>query len=274
MAKVEAVGGFFPLDAQGNIINPTGCHLIPAAWHPLLSAIVAVYQKHYGIALQSLWIRGSLARGLMSANWSDVDVFGLIQQGREVRWSNLPLSPIEEKELRKLLPAGYEQVPLEMMYSTFCSSLLNQMPKIAMILKTQSVCWWGDDISSRLPNYRPGTAMMLNHRWLAVDWDALQRNTGACQTTYQSFIKTLLRTAFELVINRLGKYTPDLYWCVEAFMQYYPKKGATLKKILNLYVQPLKEKYQLTALLEEITPWMISESQRQITQILPLPVHN
>lgn len=274
MAKVEAVGGFFPLDVQGNIINPTECDLIPTAWLPVLSAILEIYKNHFDTQLQSFWIRGSLARGLVKPGWSDVDVFGLIQSDPPVRWTRLEISLVEEKKLRKLLPAGFEQVPLEMMYSTFCSSVLDQMPKVGMIVKTQSLCWWGKNISDSLPPYQVGTMMMLNYRWLAEDWDVLQKTRDTKRTTYQSFIKTLVRTAFELVMNRLGKYTPDLYWCAEAFAQYYPKEGITLKKILNLYDQPLKEKYQLTALLEEITPWMISESNRQISQMLPLPVHN
>ncbi|MBX2875111.1 MAG: hypothetical protein KTR30_23510 [Saprospiraceae bacterium] len=265
MAKVEAIGGFFPLDAQGNIINPTGRNLIPPAWYSALSACLQFYQDYFGNALQSMWIRGSLARGQAKEAWSDLDLFGLIESEVQVRWSSFSLSLSKEKKLRRLLPLGFEQVPLEMMYSTFNSSVLREMPKIGMLVKTQSLCWWGEDIRDRLPNYQPGPAMMLNYRWLESDWESLQASKIPCRISYQSFIKTLVRTAFELVMNRLGKYTTDLYWCAEAFTQYYPQKGITLKKILNLYVQPLKEKYQLTALLEEITPWMISESKRQIS---------
>lgn len=273
MAKVEAIGGFFPLDAQGNIINPTSRDLIPSSWHATLSAILQIYQEHFGDKLRSLWIRGSLARGLVQAAWSDLDVFGLIQSNTPKRWTALSPKFEEEKKLRRLLPIGFKQVSLEMMYSTFNLSVVKEMPRVGMLVKTQSLCWWGEDLRPGLPKYRPGKMMMLNYRWLAEDWENLQSVEKVSQSDYQSFMKTLIRTAFELVMERLGKYTPDLYWCVEAFSQYYPEKVLTLKKILNLYVQPLKEKYQLTALLEEITPWMISESKRQISQSLPLPVH-
>ncbi|NRB52184.1 MAG: nucleotidyltransferase domain-containing protein [Saprospiraceae bacterium] len=265
MAKVEAVGGFFPLDDQGHIVNPTRRNHITAVWHPVLAAILETYHKHFDAKLKSLWIRGSLARGLVKPNWSDLDIFGLIEQAPSVRWATLEILPQEEKKLRRLLPIGFDRVPLEMMYSTFNSSVLAEMPKIGMMIKTQSLCWWGNDISHQLPSYQPGMAVMLNYRWLAEDWNTVRGKTTTSRTSYQSFIKTVVRTAFELVMQRLGKYTTDLYWCAEAFAQYYPKEGITLKKILNLYDQPLKEKYQLTALLEEITPWMISESKRQIS---------
>lgn len=265
MAKVEAVGGFFPLDDQGNIINPTGRNNITAVWHPILYAILETYQNHFHAQLKSLWIRGSLARGLVTPSWSDLDIFGLIEKDRPVRWAALEVPSRDEKKLRSLLPIGFERVPLEMMYSTFNSSVHEEMPRIGMMIKTQSLCWWGKDISHRLPNFRPGKAVMSNYRWLAADWNRVQGKDSVSPISYQSFIKTVVRTAFELVMERLGKYTTDLYWCTEAFAQYYPKEGITLKKILNLYDQPLKEKYQLTALLEEITPWMISESKRQIS---------
>ena len=53
-----------------------------------------------------------------------------------------------------------------------------------------------------------------------------------------------------------------MFWAVESFAQYYPQKPVQMKKILNLYVQPLDKKQQLTTLLEEVTPWILSESKR------------
>lgn len=265
MIEVEAIGGFFPLDAQGYVINPTDELLIPVSWRPVLHTFYAIYQQHFGLGLRSMWVRGSLARGAMQAGWSDVDVFALVNQDTAVRWKRLILTTEEQKQLSKLLPPGFEQVQWEMMYSTFNVYEMAAMPKMAMLIQTQSLCWWGEDIRDQLPRYRPGKAMALNYRWLAADWELYQREVYTTKEDRQGFLKTLIRTAFELVMARAGKYTPDLYWCVDSFAQYYPKRGMTLKKILNLYGQPLKEEYQLTALLEEITPWILSESKRQLS---------
>lgn len=79
--------------------------------------------------------------------------------------------------------------------------------------------------------------------------------------TFRSYLKTLIRTAFELVMEGREKFTPDLFLAVESFAQYYPQKSVQMKKILNLYIQPLDKKQQLTTLLEEITPWILSESK-------------
>ena len=212
-----------------------------------------------------MWIRGSLPRGCMRVGWSDIDLFALVQGETAVRWEALILPANQEKQIRKLLPVGYQEVQWEMMYSTFTEYDVAAMPQIAMIIQTQSLCWWGTDISPYLPRYQAGREMSLNHRWLAMDWQAFQAGSYSSTAEVRSFLKTLIRTAFELVMGRVGKYTPDLYWCVKSFSQYYPAKGSTLKKILNLYDQPLKEKYQLTALLEEITPWILSESKQQIS---------
>lgn len=265
MVEVEAIGGFFPLDAQGYVINPTDEHLIPTSWHPLLHQFLHVYQYHFGKNLNSMWVRGSLARGYLRATWSDVDVFALVSQQRPQRWKELIPPAEQQKQLKKLLPPGFEQVQWEMMYSSFDKYEVAVMPKLAMLIQTQSLCWWGEDIRAELPQYKPGKAMALHYRWLSTDWEEFQGTTHHNSATIQSFLKSLIRTAFELVMLRLGKFTPDLYWCVDGFSQYYPEKGLTMKKILNLYDQPLKEKYQLSLLLEEITPWILGESKRQLS---------
>ena len=96
----------------------------------------------------------------------------------------------------------------------------------------------------------------------ASDWSFLQQMKTPNVWAYRTYIKTLIRTAFELVMEDFRKFTPDLFWAVESFAQYYPQKSAQMKKILNLYVHPLDKKQQLTTLLEEITPWILSESKR------------
>lgn len=265
MAKVEAIGGFFPMDEQGNIINPADRRLVSDVWHPVLNAFLQIYQTHFGTALKSMWIRGSLARGQVKADWSDIDVFALIDSDDSCRWEAMTLSRDQENYARQLLPEGFKSVQWEMMYSNFNEYKVNEMPRIAMLIKTQSLCWWGQDLESKLPLYQPGPDLLLNHRWLSADWTALQGKEDGTIHDYQGFLKTLIRTAFELVMAKVGRYTPDLYWCVQSFAQYYPQRGATLKKILNLYDQPLNGKHRLTTLLEEITPWIISESKRQFS---------
>lgn len=262
MKDGEQKGGFFPMDDQGYVVNPTSIDLIPTYWHPLLNALRDYYQEQFEQDFRSMWIRGSLARGLFWDGWSDLDTFALISSHRHLRWE--PCKPAEQvmQKWAALFPQGYAICPIEMMCSSFDKDFQVEMPRISMLIKTQSVCWWGNDLSADLAPVKPGPAMFLSHRWLASDWSSLQQMKTPNVMAYRTYIKTLIRTAFELVMEDLGKFTPDLFWAVESFAQYYPQKSAQMKKILNLYIQPLDKKQQLTTLLEEITPWILSESKR------------
>ncbi len=262
MMDGDRPGGFFPMDDLGYIINPTSIDLIPTYWHPLLNALKDYYQEQFGNDFRSMWIRGSLARGLFRKGLSDLDTFALVTGASRLRWEICRPTRKEVQNWKTLFPAGYPICPVELMYSTFDKDTQVEMPKISMLIKTQSTCWWGDDISADLAPVKPGPGMFLSHKWLASDWASLQQMKSPNVMAYRTYIKTLIRTAFELVMEELGKFTPDLFWAVESFAQYYPQKSAQMKKILNLYIQPLDKKQQLTTLLEEITPWILSESKR------------
>jgi len=262
MKDGDPKGGFFPMDDQGYIINPTNLAFIPTHWQPLLNALKDYYQEQFGPHFRSMWIRGSLARGLFWDGLSDLDTFALISGDPHLRWEPCRPAKLVVQKWTALFPQGYTICPIEMMYSSFDKDDQVEMPRISMLIKTQSVCWWGDDVSADLAPIKPGPGMCLHYRWLASDWLFLQQMKTPDARTYRTYIKALIRTAFELIMEDLGKFTPDLFWAVESFAQYYPQKSAQMKKILNLYVHPLDKKQQLTTLLEEITPWILSESKR------------
>ena len=54
----------------------------------------------------------------------------------------------------------------------------------------------------------------------------------------QEIMKVLLRSGFEVVMEREGKYTNDLYCCYQAFAKYYPARQNTMRRVLFLYLNP------------------------------------
>lgn len=262
MKRTNWLGGFFPMTESGYVINPTSLGLISSDWKPLLNVLKEYCLQQFGNSFRSMWVRGSLARGLFQDGLSDIDVLALVHTTPAVRWKDCRPASTVLREWRALFPKGYTACPIEVMFSSFDETLQVEMPRINMLIKTQSVCWWGEDISPYLAPIKPGYAMCIHYRWLAADWKSLQQMDEPDTLAFRTYIKTLIRTAFELVMERQGKFTPDLFWAVESFAQYYPQKSVQMKKILNLYVQPLDKKQQLTTLLEEITPWILSESKR------------
>jgi|GEM_PF-3348941 len=78
MSVARPVGGYFSLDAEGCLMNPCCKELLPAAWRPVLEAVVIIYREETGRKLYSVWLRGSLPRGLAVEGLSNLDTFALV----------------------------------------------------------------------------------------------------------------------------------------------------------------------------------------------------
>ena len=72
-------------------------------------------------------------------------------------------------------------------------------------------------------------------------------------------MKRLLRSGFELVMERSQKYTRDLYPCYEGFSEYYPDKKGEMYLVLELAINPTTEKTEIINILNGIGNWIVEE---------------
>ncbi len=98
---------------------------------------------------------------------------------------------------------------------------------------------------------------------MAEDLAAFKAKKDHEPEAIQEFMKTLLRTGFELVMERLGKYTPDLYFCYEAFAQYYPQYESLMRKALYFYLYPDVDKADLALIIDALGPFLVKEVERR-----------
>lgn len=59
--------------------------------------------------------------------------------------------------------------------------------------------------------------MMLNHRWLRDDIQELVEKRVFAKEDCKNMMKVMIRSGFELVMEREGQYTPDLFLCYHTF---------------------------------------------------------
>lgn len=231
---IQALGDFFPQAADGTIINPTSAHHIPATWRPGIHYLATLYQKFLGEHLHSVYLRGSIVRGIPEASILDIDSFALVQSP-EPRWCEPDWAPLFRARLRQnapLLPAA------ECYLASLPQVLSGQNAALAMVLQTQSLCILGTSIQNVLPAFRPGPSMMTQHRWLAADNAWFRTAEHPSLAAFRSYLKLLIRSAFELVMERVGAYTPDLYLCCSSFAYHYPAQEARIWCCLESFVEP------------------------------------
>ncbi len=256
MNSIQAIGDFFQMDKSGFLINP--CLQAPFGhpWDAMLSEIQTFLRKKYPHHIHSIWLRGSVARGLGVAGQSDLDVFALIKE-EGFHWGEMA----DLAELQALLePLGGKDFPLECQLESYSGRPEDLRSQIAMLIATQSVCLWGEDLRPMLGKYRPGKEMMLEYRWIAADvkeaLEKIQKGEVLEKGAFCSQMKSIIRAGFELVMEREGRYTRDLYPAYQAFSKYYPRQESEMRKALFWYLNPTPPAEELQDFLQGFASWL------------------
>ena len=266
---IQPIGQFFENDKEGYVTNPASLNNISTTFLPLIDFIKSYYLETLGDDVHSIYLRGSLVRGTFVKSCSDIDSFALVYRPN-IRWETLPLS----SHLREMIANRFNFIgDVELMLSTFDESIYKSYPALAMIIKTQSLCIYGEDIADQIPRYQPGRDMMLHYKWLETDVDeffrtCLTRSRGQEDKIKKedccAIMKLLIRVGFELVMERVKKYTADIYPAYESFVAYFPEREKDMKRCLHFYLNP-KEDLDLQW-LRSFSVWMVNKVKRQLYQ--------
>src|SRR3989344_772533 len=226
MNKIQKIGGYLEIDKDGFIIKKASAEKFQEKWKPVIEETKNAYIEHFGDKLHSVYIRGSVAKGEAIDGIADLDSIAVV---------NLPKEQIDIKwkeEFNKQIIAKYPFVKnIEIVAGTL-DHALSKNRGVHIIIKTQAVCIYGDDLSDSIAKLKPGKESALHFRNLqdelqqTIDFfengwgDSLEESLDKCSW----IMKRILRTGFELVMERENKYTRDLYPCYESFSKYYPNK--------------------------------------------------
>lgn len=253
--EIKPLGSFLELDADGYVINPASLEKIQEEWKPVIKDIVAAYKEHFGEKLKNVYIRGSVAKGEAVKNISDIDSFCYVDLPREAvdtDWEDSAESKIEEK-YPFIEGAEFMSRPLA-------------IGPMNIILLNQSVCVYGEPINVR--KVKPGKDMMMHIPNLNKRIGLLQGklDNAVSKESIKSacvwFAKDILRTGFELVMERVGKYTRDLYLCYKTFAEYYPEKEPEMREVLHYALSPTDDIQKIQTIRNNLGAWIQEECRK------------
>ncbi len=251
---IQPIGGYWKMTEEGYLVNDTAIEKVPAHYLPVLEEIKEAYLEQHKVDLLSIYLRGSVARGQMVESFSDLDTFAIVRQ--DIRWKKVAWSKALNDELQAKYPFIKE---VELMLSGFP---LNT--NMEMLVKTQSLLIFGEDLGQEITPYRVSKALMLNYRWIREDIDDFLAKKTIDETDCQEIMKVIVRTGFELVMERLGKYTTDLYWCAQGFVTYYPRYQSEVEQALHFYLNPTTEKKKLDALVQKLGNFIADKCAKEL----------
>lgn len=252
---IKPLGSYFETDSEGYVINPASLDKIQEKWKPVIEDVINTYKNHFGDKLKNVYIRGSVAKGEAIDRVSDLDSFSYI---------DLPAKDIDdewESEAENEIKEKYDFIEgAELMCRPVGIGPMN------IILLNQSVCVYGEPV--HVPKVRPGKEMMIHIPNLKKRTNLLEEKLEKATTEEEIksacvwFAKDVLRTGFELVMDRSQKYTRDLYLCYQTFAEYYPEKESQMRQVLDYALNPTSDKETIQKMRDEFSPWLIEEAKK------------
>lgn len=255
---IKPIGSILGTDADGFIVKTVSEDKVQSKWRPAVDMAVSVCKQQLGDELHSLYVRGSVAKGEAIDGISDIDVVVIV---------NAPLDSIDTKWTGNLTSEIEKKHPfingVEFMFGS-----VNALGKgHKLVIKTQTVCLYGSDLTDELPPLKPGSDTVMHARNLGIniketaDFLSHTKNEKAIRKKCAWVMKRVVRTGCELVMERSGKYTRDLYPCYELFSEYYPEKQSDMYRVLELAVNPSKDAREIQTVLYGIGVWVARKAE-------------
>ena len=245
-------------DADGHVVKRACAARISPRWREAVDSTVAAYAAHLGGALHSVYVRGSVPLGTARDLVSDVDTFAIV--ARAVRPSDVSWAPLHMKEVARRWPfvAGVEVSA----YPLFAATARR---RVAAMIKVHGACVHGPDLSSRIRGFRPGVELVF-HGWdlprdlaFAKGLLATAEEQAVVDETCVWAMKRIVRSGFELVMERARCVTRDLVACYEIFAGYYPGEAVLMEEALALALAGGGDRERCRRAIENVERWLYQE---------------
>jgi hypothetical protein len=253
------LGDFIPTDDAGFLINPCRRDRIQSAFLSALDAIMQAYLQLVPGRIHSIYLRGSVARGMAIEGISDIDTFALLYD-RPSRGELERLAEVE-RELSARFPVA-SGVEMILISRQELSKPSVAMTTYKLMISTQCICLWGSDEDLELPRYRPGREILAHLIWLENDLSYCRKQLETADVSELEGLerwicKRLLRAGFELVMEREQRYTRDLFPCYQSFSAHHPTMEPQMKSALRRAITPTMEIDTLQELLSSLGTFIL-----------------
>lgn len=261
MTAIKPIGNFLSVDDEGYLINPCRYDLIVPPWSDVVEVVKTEYIQQLKEKVHSLYIRGSVAKGTAIVGISDIDVIAVIFgecQEIDESW----IGAFQQRMAVKYPFQTGIELRSFVSHSEVCDT--NRECFNRFVIKTQSVCIWGEDLIPLLPRYKLERYILCHSLYIKKDiQDLMEELTNledeeTIKEKCQWLMKRLIRTGFELVMEKEQTYTRDLYPCYVAFCRHFPAQAQQMKYALERAIEPSGNKEELVQFMGTFGAWIVT----------------
>lgn len=277
MIEIKNIGRICRTDSRGNIINDSTINAIKPEFKCIIEAAVATYVSHLGEHLHSVYIRGSIPRGLGIDNVSDLDTLSITNKNID----SIDLNWVDRAE--EVLNENFKAVDGVELSFYFIEDILEttNFSIIPFMIKTHSICVYGEDIRDFLPNYKADKTLANEHlvnlkSQIQQAKEELSGNEDVEDVVdcCRWIMKIIIRAGLALVLVEENKYTRDLYPAYKLFSEHFPSKQSEMKQALEYAVNPITNSEVIINFLNVMGDWMISITEKWLQTHNPIMERN
>lgn len=277
MTRIKNIGRFCATDNNGNILNDSSLKKVIPEFLMIIEEVVENYQTHLGFDLHSIYIRGSVPRGLGIKGVSDLDTIAITNKKPtdiDLKW----VDKAEQEINNKFCAVNGVEFSFYHKEDILGTTAFSMIP---FMIKTHSVCVYGEDLTLQIPDFRAGKAVGNAHlinlksqikqaKEDLVDNDDNDDLIDCCVW----IMKILVRAGLALVIVEENLYTRDLYPAYKLFAKHFPEKEPEMKQVLQYAIEPTTNPEDILGVLNQFGNWMIDEAEKWIQTYNPNKVKN
>jgi predicted nucleotidyltransferase len=244
MTEIKKIGSYIYPNKDGYFPEPEQKPL-PEKWEQALNTIVSDLKEHFQNKIHSIYLRGSLVKGLPIDNISDVDLMivinGDFQEAQEMR-SNDSLKELKQSWSEQFKFITKFETPI---YSA--EKVLEGNIDFSILLKLFGVPLLGENILKKFPSLKPGSDVHLHAshclREITDTLPTLETKEGRNVVNKASWLaKRILRSGMEVSSYVLQRHTRDLYFCYESIVEIWPEHQELAYELLEVAIKQPKKK--------------------------------
>ena len=267
-------GRFWQIDFEGFIQNDARDEPPQPPFDVALDAAVEAFVAHIGQDLDSIYVTGSVARGLAVPGQSDLNVFAVTHALADPDLVLQQWIDAAEDEILARHP-GLRGLQMELWPYYY---VFNDPARFSMggfILKTHSRCVWGSDLAPGLPDYRLSPAIanddlvQLEPDFEDVLFD-IETDSSTANVAYWSrrSARAALWSSFGLVQMAAGVHTRDLDLCAQVFLGHFPQHRGDIQRALHDARQPVEDPDSLRTFLKRFN-WLLALTETWLDEHNP-----
>lgn len=261
MSTVRAIGRFYQTDVSGNLINECAISNVHSEFIGDIDRLTTICKEVAPPAkLHSLYLRGSVPRGLASPEHSDIDSFAILEADRDIC-----------AEFQAKVRLGCLSIKRKVDFCAFTLENVKTLPEweLAFVIKVHGLCVYGRDLIPSLHDYRPSKTIVAGCANIADAVNhakqSLLRMPDSASHVYKWIAKRYVRTGLALCIERDQRYSPDLWPCYCVFRDWYPDHSQDMLTALEVAVNDTLDPTAGGRLLDGFAQWIAQEARLRLS---------